>query len=77
LLAKALMDHVITLPRRSWTERASIALAAILVVIGVCALTGWLFHIELLVAPFAHQAPIKVNEALCFIAMGVALIGRE
>jgi hypothetical protein len=28
------MDHVITLPRRSWTERASLALAAILVVIG-------------------------------------------
>jgi len=71
------MDHVITLPRRSWTERASLGLAAILVVIGVCALTGWLFHIEVLVAPFSHQAPIKANEALCFIAIGIALAGRE
>src|SRR5208282_1217766 len=61
----------------SWTERASLALAAILVVTGICALTGWLFHIETLVAPFAHQAPIKANEALCFIAIGLALAGRE
>lgn len=71
------MDHVITLPRRSWTERASLALAAILVGIGVCALAGWLFHIEFLVAPFAHQAPIKANESLCFLALGLALAGRE
>jgi PAS domain S-box-containing protein len=71
------MDHVITLPRRSWTERASLALAAVLVVIGATSLTGWLFHIEFLVAPFAHQAPIKANEGLCFIALGLALAGRE
>ncbi len=71
------MDHVTTLPRRTWTERASLALAAILVVIGLCSLTGWLFHIDFLVQPFHHQAPIKVNEALCLLAIGLALLGRE
>jgi PAS domain S-box-containing protein len=71
------MDHVITLPRRSWTERASLALAAILVVIGACALAGWFLHIDFLVEPFAHQAPIKVNEGLCLLAIGLALLGRE
>src|ERR1700690_539295 len=71
------MDHVITLPRRSWTERASLALAAILVVIGACSLAGWFLHVDFLVEPFDHQAPIKVNEALCFLAIGLALTGRE
>ncbi len=71
------MDHVTTLPRRTWTERASLALAAILIVVGLWSLTGWLFHVEFLVQPFAHQAPIKVNEALCFLAIGAALLGRE
>jgi PAS domain S-box-containing protein len=71
------MDHVTTLPRRSWTERASLALAAILVVIGACGLSGWFLHIDFLVEPFAHQAPMKVNEALCFLGIGLALAGRE
>jgi hypothetical protein len=71
------MDNVTTLPRRSWTERLSLALAAILVVIGAGALAGWVFHVEVLVAPLERLASIKVNEALCFLAIGLALLGRE
>jgi PAS domain S-box-containing protein len=71
------MEYVTTLPRRSWTERASLALAAILVVIGASALAGWLLHLEPIVQPFRHQAPITANEALCSLVIGLALIGRE
>jgi PAS domain S-box-containing protein len=73
------MDNVITLPRRSWTERVSLALAVIVVIIGAGALVGWVFHLDSLVRPFEHlaPAPIKANEALCFLAIGLALVGRE
>ena len=73
------MDNVTTLPRRPWAERVSLALAAVLVVIGVSTLVGWLFHIDSLVQPFARfaPAPIKANEGLCFLAIGLALLGRE
>jgi PAS domain S-box-containing protein len=71
------MDNVTTLPRRSWTERASLALAFILVVIGAWSLLGWVFHLDALLQPVEHQAPIKANEGLCFLAIGIALLGRE
>src|ERR1700678_452148 len=73
------MDNVTTLPRRSWAERVSLALAAVLVVLGATTLLGWLFHIDSLVQPFSHlaPAPIKDNEGLCFLAIGLALLGRE
>jgi PAS domain S-box-containing protein len=71
------MDNVITLPRRSWTERASLALALILVVIGASAVLGWIFHLDAFLQPVEHQAPIKANEGLCFLAIGLALLGRE
>src|SRR5271165_1442468 len=71
------MDPVITLPRRSWTERASLALALALVVIGAWALVGWIFHADSMLEPIGRAAPIKANEALCFLAIGLALAGRE
>jgi PAS domain S-box-containing protein len=71
------MDHVNTLPRRSWTERASLALAVILIVVGVDGVIGWLFQIDRMVEPVEHLAPIMFNEALCFLAIGGALLGRE
>ena len=72
------MDNVTTLPRRSWAERTSLALACALVVIGLWTLIGWTFHIEAMVQPFARlaPAPIKANEGLCFLAIGLALVGR-
>src|SRR5271169_7136891 len=71
------MDPVITLPRRSWTERASLAFAFSLVVMGVWALVGWVFHAESMLEPIGRAAPIKANEGLCFLAIGLALAGRE
>jgi PAS domain S-box-containing protein len=71
------MDHVNTLPRRSWTERASLALAVLLIVVGLDGVLGWLANIDRMVEPIEHLAPIMFNEALCFLAIGAALLGRE
>jgi PAS domain S-box-containing protein len=71
------MEHVNTLPRRSWTERASLALAVILVAIGIVTPLGWVFHLDMLVLPVDHQSPITFNEGLCFLALGIAFFGRE
>ena len=71
------MDHVTTLPRRTWTERASLALAVILIAVGVASILGWLLHLDRLVEPMEHMAPIMFNEGLCFLAIGLALLGRE
>ncbi len=71
------MDQVNTLPRRTWTERASLALAIILVVVGAGGVLGWLLHLDRLVEPMEHMAPIMFNEGLCFLAIGIALLGRE
>ena len=71
------MDHVNTLPRRTWTERASLALAGVLVLIGVTTVLGWWFHVEWAIQPMEHKAPIVFNEGLCFLAIGIALLGRE
>ncbi len=71
------MDNVNTLPRRSWTERTSLSLGGLVVGIGLLSLGAWVFHVETLVQHPEHLAPIKVNEALCFVAIGLALLGRE
>jgi PAS domain S-box-containing protein len=71
------MDHVNTLPRRSWPERASLAFAAVLVAIGAASILGWFLHVDRLVQPAEHMAPIMFNEGLCFLAVGLALLGRE
>jgi len=72
------MDNVNTLPRRSWAERTSLALAGITVAVGTWTLLGWIFHVDGMVqlGQFA-PAPIKANEGLCFLAIGLALLGRE
>ena len=71
------MDHVNTLPRRSWIERVSLALAVILIGIGLLSTVGWFLHLDRLVEPIEHKAPIMFNEGLCFLAIGAALLGRE
>ena len=71
------MDHVNTLPRRSWIERASLALAVILIGIGLLSTLGWFLHLDRMVEPIEHKAPIMFNEGLCILAIGAALLGRE
>src|SRR5450432_2721742 len=71
------MDHVNTLPRRTWPARASLALAAVLIALGGLGVLGWLLHLDRVVEPMEHMAPIMFNEAVCFLAIGIALLGRE
>src|SRR5579863_5980291 len=71
------MDNVLTLTRRSWTERASLALAVVISAVGMWAVFGWTFHLDAILRPGEHQAPIKINEGLCFLAIGIALVCRE
>ena len=71
------MDHLPTLPRRSWTERVSLALACVLLVIGAAALAGWWFGLDFIVETLPHYSPIKANEALAFVLLGAVLLGRE
>ncbi len=71
------MDHVNTLPRRSWIERVSLALAVILMGIGLVSIFCWFLRLDRLVEPIEHKAPIMFNEGLCFLALGAALLGRE
>ena len=66
-----------TLPRRSWLERLSLLLAGALVLLGACSLAGWWFHIDALVQPWVRFAPITVNESLCVLLLGGALLGLE
>jgi PAS domain S-box-containing protein len=71
------MDNVLSPPRRSWTERASLALALVIVTISLWSVVGWIFHLDAVLRPGEHQAPIKINEGLCFLAIGIALVCRE
>ena len=61
------MDHVNTLPRRSWIERVSLALAVILMGIGLVSIFCWFLRLDRLVEPIEHKAPIMFNEGLCFL----------
>ena len=45
--------------------------------IGLTTPLGWLLHIDRLVEPIEHKAPIMFNEGLCFLAIGMALLGRD
>jgi len=52
-------------------------MAVILVGLGICSPLGWVFHMDRLVQPIEHVSPIMFNEGLCFLALGIALFGRE
>jgi len=71
------MAFLPTLPRRSWLERSSFGLAVALIVIGVAGLLGGLLHVDGLVQPLANGASFKANNALCVLALGLALLGLE
>ncbi len=71
------MDPLSTLPRRSWSERASLTLACGLIALGGTAVAGWFLQIYSLVQPIANFAPIKINGALSLFVLGVALLGLE
>jgi len=71
------MDQLATLPRRHWTERVSFTLAGLLCLTGFISLIGWWLGLTSLIEPLARLTPIKANEALCFMLLGVALLARD
>ena len=71
------MPRLPTLPRRSWLERGSCALAAALALIGGAGLAGWWLRIPSLTQPWQSLTPIRTEEALCFLVLGIVLLLRE
>ena len=71
------MKSLPTLPQRTWLERVSLLCAVLLVVLGAISVLGrWADAIPLL-QPFGLHAPIKINSALGFMALGALLIAVE
>jgi len=71
------MTSLPTLPRKSWLERCSLAVAGALIIFGVMALTGWWTHLDTFVQPVSTVAAIKANEALCVLILGIVLLGTD
>jgi PAS domain S-box-containing protein len=66
-----------TLPRRTWLERVSIALAGLLALIGGAGMVGWWLQIDWLVQPWPTLTPFRAEEAICFFVLGTVLLLRE
>jgi PAS domain S-box-containing protein len=73
------MDPLSTLPRRSWLERVSFTLALVLTFTAVASLAGWWLHVDDLLRPWSSPdwPAIKVNDALGFFLLGLALLALE
>jgi PAS domain S-box-containing protein len=66
-----------TLPRRSWLERSSLALAGALILIGALSIAGTWWQIGRLIQPLPDFSGIKINNAVAVLALGLALLGIE
>ncbi|HUR60099.1 MAG TPA: PAS domain-containing protein, partial [Opitutaceae bacterium] len=71
------MSSLPTLPQRSWLERASLALAWLLMGIGGTTIFGWLLNLPEVLQPFGERAPLVFNGALSFLVIGTVLLGFE
>jgi PAS domain S-box-containing protein len=71
------MPWLPTLPRRNWLERTSCALAVALASIGAAGLAGSWLSIGWLEQPWQGLTPIRTEEALCFLILGLVLLLRE
>ena len=65
------------MPRRTPIETASMVIAATLVGVGLLSWAGWALQIRVLIQPFGSLPPAKVNEAFCWLFLGLALLGIE
>ncbi len=70
------MDPLTTLPRRTWLERAFIALSGGLVAVGGLTLIGWWLHIDEILQPrqTTNWAAMKANASLAFLVLGCSLL---
>src|SRR5687767_14727122 len=66
-----------TPPSRSQLERFSLVLGAAVIGIGILTLTGWWLPVDELLLPLAGFAPLEINAALAFVAIGASLIAIE
>src|SRR5688572_7041267 len=56
------------------TERFSTGLGAVLIALNAFTLAGWWLELDELLQPLGVYAPIKINAALSFGALGVTLL---
>ena len=78
------MESLTTLPRRTWLERASLALAGAVAIIGVATILGWWLRMDELLQVVATPAAdasntalssaMKINAAVSFFVLGVVLL---
>ena len=66
-----------TPPGRAWPDRASVALAAALVLIGAGTLAGWWMRSDELLQPFPGTAALKINEAAGIWILGLVFLAIE
>jgi len=71
------MPSLPTLPRRTWPERISLALAAALFAIGAIGLEGWWVSIDAFFQGGAVMTPVRVDESISFLVLGFVLLLRE
>ena len=71
------MNPLATLPRLSWPERASHALAWSLTALGGLGVVGGLFGVTLFTQPLPDTMPVSGWVALSLLIFGVALLARE
>ncbi len=71
------MDSLPTLPRRSWSERSSLILAAAITAVGALTLLAWWMQFDELLRPFPALPAMKVNFAAAAMLLGVVLIALE
>jgi PAS domain S-box-containing protein len=71
------MSYLPTLPRRSWLERSSLALAVGLVLLGFISIVGWILGLDPVIQPLANCAAFKINNAICVLGLGLGLLGLE
>lgn len=68
------MTSLSTLPRISWSERASFVLGGVLTLIGAASAIGWFTQSPFLLQPFSGLSPIKFHGALSLILIGITLL---
>ena len=74
------MDSLSTLPRRTWLERATVALAGLLVAVGAVTLLGWWLHVDELLqwrGGSDSWVPMTANSAFAFTLLGAVLLCVE
>ncbi len=71
------MDSMPTLPRRSWSERASLVFAGAILILGLGSLLGWWLRFDEVLRPFPNLPAMKANLAVAFALLGGALFAVE